>query len=125
MTFSQAISSGFKNYAVFSGRAARPAFWYFYLFTALVGIGIGVIEGVIGASGVFGGFGVITFIWSLAIFLPTIGLMIRRLHDADHSGWWILIAFLPLIGAIVLIVFWATAGTQGDNKYGTPAVAIA
>ncbi len=125
MTFSQAISSGFKNYAVFSGRAARPDFWYFYLFTAIVGIGIGVVEGVIGTAGVFGGFGVITLIWSLAIFLPTLGLMVRRLHDADHSGWWFLIAFLPLIGAIVLIVFWATAGTQGDNKYGAPAVAVA
>jgi uncharacterized membrane protein YhaH (DUF805 family) len=123
MTFSQAIASGFQNYVVFNGRATRSAFWYFYLFTALVGVAISVVERAIGSSDVLSGFGIISLIWSLAIILPTLGLMIRRLHDANHTGWWILIAFLPFIGAIVLIIFWATAGTQGDNKYGPPALA--
>lgn len=123
MSFGQAISSGFKNYALFSGRATRSAFWWFYLFTVIVAIAISVVEGIFGSPDVAVGVGLISVIWTLAIILPILGLMVRRLHDANHTGWWILIAFIPLIGAIVLIVFWATAGTQGDNKYGSPAPA--
>ncbi len=123
MSFSEAISSGFKNYAVFSGRATRSAFWWFYLFTIIVGIAISVIEGAMGSSGIMGGFGIISFIWALGVFLPTLGLVIRRLHDADHSGWWWLIGLVPLVGVIVLIVFWATPGTQGDNRFGSPEIA--
>ncbi len=121
MSFSQAISSGFKNYAFFSGRATRPAFWWFYLFTIIVGIAISVIESAIGSPAI-GGFGIISIIWFLGVFLPTLGLVIRRLHDADHSGWWWLIGLVPF-GIIVLIVFWATPGTQGDNKFGSPEIA--
>jgi len=123
MSFGQAITSGFKNYALFSGRATRSAFWWFYLFTVIVAIAISVVEGLFGSPDVAAGVGLISVIWTLAIILPILGLMVRRLHDANHTGWWILIAFIPLIGAIVLIVFWATAGTQGDNKYGSPALA--
>ncbi len=123
MSFSEAISSGFKNYAVFSGRATRPAFWWFYLFTLIVGIAISVIEGAMGSSGIMGGLGIISFIWFLGVFLPTLGLVIRRLHDADHSGWWWFIGLVPLVGVIVLIVFWATPGTQGDNRFGSPEIA--
>ncbi len=123
MSFGQAISSGFKNYAVFSGRATRSAFWWFYLFTIIVGIAISVIEGAMGSSGIMGGLGIISFIWFLGVFLPTLGLVIRRLHDADHSGWWWFIGLVPLVGIIVLIVFWATPGTQGDNRFGSPEIA--
>ncbi len=123
MSFGQAISSGFKNYAVFSGRATRSAFWWFYLFTVIVLIAISVIESAMGSSGIVGGLGIISIIWSLAVFLPTLGLMIRRLHDADHSGWWWFIGLVPLVGMIVLIVFWATPGTQGENKFGSPEIA--
>ncbi len=123
MSFSEAISSGFKNYAVFSGRATRSAFWWFYLFTIIVGIAISVIEGAMGSSGIAGGLGIISIIWALGVFLPTLGLVIRRLHDADHSGWWWLIGLVPLVGVIVLIVFWATPGTQGDNRFGSPEIA--
>ncbi len=123
MSFGQAISSGFKNYAVFSGRATRSAFWWFYLFTIIVGIAISVIESAMGSSGIAGGLGIISFIWFLGVFLPTLGLVIRRLHDADHSGWWWFIGLVPLVGIIVLIVFWATPGTQGDNRFGSPEIA--
>ncbi len=116
MSFGQAISSGFKNYAVFSGRATRSAFWWFYLFTIIVAIAIFAIESAIGSNGI------ITVVWFLGVFLPELGLAIRRLHDADHSGWWWFIGLVPF-GSIVLIVFWATPGTQGDNRFGSPEIA--
>jgi uncharacterized membrane protein YhaH (DUF805 family) len=121
MSFSEAISYGFKNYAVFSGRVVRSTFWYFYLFTAIVGIAINIIGSISGSSA----FTILYFVWSLAIILPVLGLMIRRLHDANHAGWWVFIGLIPVVGTIVLIVFLATAGTQGDNRYGPPVVAVA
>ncbi len=123
MSFSQAISSGFKNYAVFSGRATRSAFWWFYLFTIIVGIAISLIENAMGSSGLAGGLGIISIIWTLAVILPIVGLVIRRLHDTDQSGWWWLSMLGFGVGVIVLIVFMAIPGTQGDNKFGSPAIA--
>ncbi len=123
MSFGQAISSGFKNYAVFSGRATRSAFWWFYLFTVIVGIAISVIENAMGSSGLAGGLGIISIIWTLAVILPIVGLTIRRLHDTDQSGWWWLSMLGFGVGVIVLIVFMAIPGTQGDNKFGSPAIA--
>ncbi len=123
MSFGQAISSAFKNYAVFSGRASRSAFWYFYVFRAIGAGLIAALESSIGSSGVIGGLGFISLIWGVIILLPTLGLMVRRLHDSGRSGWWWFIGFIPLIGFIILIVFWATASTSGDNKYGPQPVA--
>jgi uncharacterized membrane protein YhaH (DUF805 family) len=121
MSFSEAISYGFKNYAVFSGRVVRSAYWYFYLFTVIVSVVINTLGGVTGSSA----FQILSILWALAVILPTLGLLIRRLHDANHAGWWIFIALVPIVGIIVLIVFLATAGTQGDNRYGPPVVAVA
>ena len=61
---------------------------------------------------------VLSSIWSLATFLPSLAVGIRRLHDTDRSGWWWLISFIPLIGIIVLIVFWCSAGIPGSNRFG-------
>ncbi len=121
MSFSEAISYGFKNYAFFSGRVVRSTYWYFYLFTVIVSIAINVLGGVTGSSA----FQILSILWALAVILPTLGLLIRRLHDANHAGWWVFIALVPFVGIIVLIVFLATAGTQGDNRYGAPAAAVA
>ena len=123
MSFGQAIRLAFQNYAVFSGRSTRPAFWYFYLFTIIVAIGFSIIQGALGDGGLGSFVGILYLIWSIALILPNLGLAVRRLHDIDRTGWWILIAFVPLVGVIVLIVFWATPGTQGDNKHGAPAIA--
>jgi len=100
----------------FNGRASRSEFWWFVLFAYLVAIVISLVENALGSNGF------ISVIWSLALLLPILGLYFRRLHDADHSAWWLLIALVPLVGAIVLIVFWATKGTPGDNKYGPPVI---
>jgi uncharacterized membrane protein YhaH (DUF805 family) len=114
MSYKEAMRSGFSNYAKFRGRASRSEFWWFILFVSLVGVGLSLIDNAIG-------WGIIlSAIWSLAILLPVLGLYFRRLHDTDRSAWWLLIMLIPFIGSIVLIVFWASKGTPGDNKYGAP-----
>ncbi len=102
-----------KKYAVFSGRSRRSEYWYFVLFYLLISIGLSLVEGVIGTGGVLGG------IFSLALFVPSLAVGVRRLHDTDRSGWWLLIGLIPLIGAIVLIVFFVQEGTAGDNRFGS------
>jgi len=101
-----------KKYAVFNGRARRQEYWYFFLFNFIFTLMLAFIDGVLGSFGLLG------LIYALAILLPSIGVMIRRLHDMGRSGWWFLIVFIPLIGAIVLIVFCATDSTPGENEYG-------
>ncbi len=114
MSYKEAMRSGFSNYAKFRGRASRSEFWWFILFVSLVGVGLNLIDNAIGWGFILGG------IWSLAILLPVLGLYFRRLHDTDRSAWWLLIGLIPFIGTIVLIVFWVSNGTPGDNKYGPP-----
>ena len=93
MTFSEAISSGFRNYVGFSGRASRSEFWYWILFTVLVSIALSIID-----FGMLSGNSVLSSIWSLATFLPSLAIGVRRLHDGDRTGWWWLIVIIPLIG---------------------------
>lgn len=114
MTFSEAISSGFRNYVGFSGRASRSEFWYWILFTVLVSIVTSIIDLGVLSSNVMP----LSSIWSLVTFLPSLAMGVRRLHDTDRSGWWWLLSFIPLIGIIVLIVFWCSEGTRGPNRFG-------
>jgi uncharacterized membrane protein YhaH (DUF805 family) len=115
MTFFEAISSGFRNYVGFSGRASRSEFWYWILFTVLVSIVTSIIDLEVLSSSSISPF---SSIWSLVTFLPSLAMGVRRLHDTDRSGWWWLLSFIPLIGIIVLIVFWCSAGTRGPNRFG-------
>lgn len=101
-----------KKYVVFSGRARRKEFWMFVLINFLVTIGIAIIEGIIGTGGLVGA------LYGLAVLLPTLAVAVRRLHDTNRSGWWLLIGLIPLIGIIVLIVFYVQDSDPGDNAYG-------
>ncbi len=105
-----------KNYAGFSGRSQRAEFWYFMLFYMLIYIAVVFIETAVGlnASGV----GILSLIFSLAMFLPSLAVSVRRLHDTDRTGWWVLIGLVPLLGLIVLIIFYVQDSTPGPNKYG-------
>jgi uncharacterized membrane protein YhaH (DUF805 family) len=107
-----------KKYVVFSGRARRKEFWMFVLFNVIISIVLGIIDKVIGTDYGNGSSGVLRTIYSLAVLLPSLGVTWRRLHDTDRSGWWILIGLIPIIGWIVLIVFYAQEGKAGDNQYG-------
>jgi uncharacterized membrane protein YhaH (DUF805 family) len=114
MTFTEAIKSGFDHYVKFDGRASRPAFWWWFLFGILVGVGASIIDAALGTHGVLGALA------GLALLLPGLSVSIRRLHDIDHTGWWVLIGVIPIIGFIVLLVFYLREGDAGQNKYGPP-----
>ncbi|WP_406185922.1 DUF805 domain-containing protein [Streptomyces sp. NBC_01006] len=107
-----------KKYAVFSGRARRQEFWMFIVFNFAVSIVIGIIDTVIGANSILSG------LYSLAVLLPVLGLAARRLHDTDKSAWWLLLYLIPVLGWIVLIVFWATEGNAQPNQYGPNPKAV-
>ena len=101
-----------KNYAVFTGRARRTEYWMFALVNFIIAMAIGIVEGVLGGPGVIG------MLYFLAVLIPAIAVSVRRLHDTGHSGLWLLIAFVPLVGAIVLLVFMVQDSDPGQNQYG-------
>lgn len=107
-----------KKYAVFEGRARRKEYWFFVLFNFLIGVGLGIIDNVIGLSGEGAAGGLLSMIYTLAVLVPSIAVAVRRLHDTDHSGWWLLIGFVPLIGIIVLFIFMVLDSQPGDNRFG-------
>lgn len=111
MNFGQAITSGFSNYVKFSGRAIRSEYWYWVLFTILGSIVAGIIDFALGLS-------VISSLFALATILPSLAVAIRRLHDLDRTGWWVLLFLIPLIGAIILIIWFCSRGTVGPNRFG-------
>lgn len=103
-----------ERYALFEGRAGRAEFWYFALALFIVNVAINILMRV---SGIFF---VLALIWGLAMLIPGIAVAIRRLHDTDKSGWLLLIGLIPIIGWIILIVFYATPGNPAQNQYGPP-----
>lgn len=106
-----------KKYFEFSGRARRAEYWYFTLFNVIFSIVLGVIDAVI-AAGNTSDIGVLGGLYSLALFIPSLAVAVRRLHDTGRSGWWMLMIFIPLIGVIVLLVFMVMNGEASDNEYG-------
>ncbi len=107
-----------KKYAVFSGRARRKEYWYFVLFNIIISIVLAVIDGVTGSFSAEAGMGLLGGIYTLAVLIPGIAVSVRRLHDTERSGWWLLIALVPLIGVIVLLVFMVQDSKLGQNQYG-------
>lgn len=110
MTFGEAISDGFSKYATFSGRSSRSAYWWWTLFYVLIIIGASILDAAAKTPVIAG------LVW-LGFIVPNLAVLVRRLHDTDRSGWWALIGLIPLIGAIVLIVF-ACTDSGPPNKYG-------
>lgn len=100
-----------QKYAVFDGRARRKEFWFFVLvnFLALI-----VLEGVDSVLGTY----FLGFAYSLAVLIPSFVVSIRRLHDTGRSGWWLLVGLIPIIGQIVLIIFYVQDSQVGANQYG-------
>jgi uncharacterized membrane protein YhaH (DUF805 family) len=101
-----------KQYAVFDGRARRQEYWMFVLINALVA---GVTMGVDIAVGLNG---ILYALYCLAVIIPSFAVMVRRLHDIGKSGAWFFIAFIPIIGSILLLVYMVTDSTPGDNQFG-------
>ena len=99
-----------QNYAVFSGRARRSEYWFFILFAAIFAIPIALIDAFLTG-------GVLYMVYALGLWIPSLAVAVRRLHDTDRSGWWLLIALVPLVG-LVLLVFLCLDSTPGDNRFG-------
>jgi uncharacterized membrane protein YhaH (DUF805 family) len=113
MSFTEAVKSGFDNYVNFNGRASRPAYWWWFLFAILASIVANIIDAAIGVT-------IVSIIVALGLFLPGLAVAVRRLHDTDRSGWWILIGLIPLIGFIVLLIFFVQKSDPVDNSHGPP-----
>lgn len=103
-----------KNYAVFEGRAHRTEYWMFVLFNFLISLALAIVD-----AAIFGqGGGLLSPLYALGVFIPSLAVGVRRLHDTNRSGWWLLIALVPLVGFIVLLVFTVSEGDKGPNDYG-------
>ncbi|NDV02067.1 DUF805 domain-containing protein [Pseudoroseicyclus tamaricis] len=130
MSFAEAVRTNFSKYVTFSGRARRSEFWWWVLFCFLAGIVLGWVDFALfgetatyvgeGAGGIvlWSRFTPFTSIFGLATLLPSLSVTVRRLHDFDKSGWWWWLWVIPLVGAIVLIVWLSSKGTVGPNRYG-------
>lgn len=133
MNFQQAVTAYFQNYANFNGRARRSAYWWVALFNVIVGIVAGMLDRILGlaytmstAAGPMSlGYGPIYTIVLLALLVPSLALSVRRLHDRDKSGWWLLIGLIPIVGAIILLVWFCLKGTAGQNRFGADPIAAA
>jgi uncharacterized membrane protein YhaH (DUF805 family) len=100
-----------KKYAVFSGRARRSEYWFFFLFNFLIALVLGLIDEAVG-------FSLFSLIYGLAVFVPGIAVSVRRLHDTGRSGWWLLLLLIPIVGPIVILIFMVLDSQPGDNLYG-------
>lgn len=118
MDFGQAISAGVIKYVNFRDRACRSEFWYWALFTNILSIVAFVIDLMLKTQ-----LPIAVWLVMLPIYIPTLAIGVRRLHDVDRTGWWILISFIPLIGVLVLFIWWVTKGTDGPNQFGPDPLA--
>lgn len=110
----------FKKYVDFRGRARRREYWFFFLFNMIVTIALAFIDVAMagGSMGPQASLGILSVIYALAAFLPSLAVSVRRLHDTNRTGVWILIALVPLIGTIVLLVFFLMNSDPNQNEYG-------
>lgn len=111
MNLVQATQSGFRNYVNFNGRATRGEFWWFVLAYVIASFVAGILDAAIRSP-------IVGVIVGLAFLLPILAIEVRRLHDSDRSGWWVFISLVPIVGTILLIVWWCARGSTGTNKYG-------
>ena len=107
-----------RKYATFDGRARRKEYWYFILFNAIAQFILTIIDSVTGSFSPETGIGLLAGIYTLAVLIPGIAVSVRRLHDTERSGWWLLVALIPIIGAIVLFIFMVLDSQADENKFG-------
>ena len=107
-----AVRSVYGHYADFSGRAGRAEYWWFILFMILAVFAFGLVIASVRW------FLLPYLLFLLATVIPSWALQVRRLHDTDHSGWWVFISLIPFLGGIWLLILMATAGDDAPNRYG-------
>lgn len=106
-----------KKYADFSGRARRKEYWFFTLFNIIFSLPLTLLDIWLGLAD-RSGWGPLGGIYTLAVFIPALAVLVRRLHDTGRSGWWFLIALVPCVGGIILLVYLVEDSHPGDNQYG-------
>jgi len=111
VNITEAVSLFVKRYATFGGRSSRSEFWWVMLATFIAGLVLGVIAQAAGTN-------MITYLFYLATFLPSLSLACRRLHDSGKSGWLLLLSLIPFVGVIILLFFYIQASDPQDNQYG-------
>ena len=107
-----------RQYAVFKGRARRKEYWFFILFNLIASLLLTVVDFMTGSLNAELGMGLLSGLYALAVLIPSLAVTVRRLHDTGRTGWWLLIGLIPLIGAIVLLVFMLLDSQPGENQYG-------
>ena len=108
-----------RRYTDFQGRSRRKEYWMFLLGVIIAVLLISLIEGALGLSGMVGGvYGPLTVLFFLAIIVPSIAVQVRRFHDQDKSGWFVLLSLIPIIGGLIVLVFMLLEGTRGPNRFG-------
>lgn len=112
MDFSTAVQACFSRYATFSGRAPRAEYWWWTLFVIIANAVLTAVDTMLGFDSLLSG------LFALATLLPSLAVGARRLHDLGKSGWWLLIGLIPLVGVIILIIWFIRPGEPGQNAYG-------
>lgn len=107
-----------RNYTGFSGRARRKEYWYFTLVNILANLVMSIIDRILGSALQIESFGLFGVIYALFILIPSIAVTVRRLHDTGRTGWWVLIAFIPIVGLLVMLYFLIQDSDEGTNQYG-------
>ncbi|RQR53236.1 DUF805 domain-containing protein [Burkholderia sp. Bp9126] len=126
MNFTDAIQSVFNQYARFDGRARRAEYWYFALLTFFVSIACQLVTMVdSNATTIALLLSIVAALISLALIVPSISVTVRRLHDIGRSGWFLLIALIPIVGSIILLVWMCSRGNDGPNRFGPDPLAAA
>ena len=115
--FPEAVKLGFQRYIDFSGRSSRAEYWWFTLFIVLVDVIVTAVDTVVLGTDLRD-IGLLSTVWQLATLIPSLAIGVRRLHDIDKSGWWLLLWFVLVIGWIVLFVWAIKQSDEGSNKYG-------
>ena len=108
-----------KRYAEFTGRSRRKEYWMFVLLSIGIYLIASILDRIAGMNGMIAGrYGPITALVALGLLVPSLAVSVRRLHDSDRSGWWLLLGLVPIFGEIIVLVFMVLKGTRGANRFG-------
>lgn len=103
------------NYANFKGRARRQEYWMFAFINLMIAVLLSIVDTVVFSAGNF----IFSSLYMLIVLIPGIAVAVRRLHDTSRSGWWMLLAVIPVIGVLALIIMMCVDSTPAPNQYGS------
>lgn len=118
MSFGESVKTCFQKYVTFKGRARRSEYRWFCLLNFIAGIVTVVLDYQMGTINIELGLGALSGLYSLIVFLPGLAVSVRRLHDTGHSGWYYLLTFIPILGALFLLYFFVSDSAPEENRYG-------